>query len=459
MDIVHVHHPFLSGRLALHYCRPAQIPIIFTNHTRYDLYAQAYLPMMPQEISQGLLQAYMPSFCKAVDLVIAPSAGMEKVLRQFNVEGHIEVIPNGVDLTNFLKAQPLPRAEFGFKKNDILLVYAGRLAPEKNLPFLLESFAGIAQAVPEAHLLLLGSGIQQFEEELKTLASELGLNERVHFMGRIAYDQLPAYLAMCDVFVTASITEVHPLSVIEALGAGLPVMGIHSVGVSDTVQDGTTGLLATHDLPAFTAKLTRLCLDPSLRARMSASARKESSAYDIRRTTSLMMEQYEMLKHKYEPRKDDWSVQLQKLLDKIQLGQNIIPHPQDLQITQVKLPKPVARSTHNRKIGAWGEGVAADWLAEHGCEVLARNIRTPYGEIDIVARQGDVTLFVEVKTRTSNTMGLPEVSITKRKQKHMLSAAEHYAAEHEVDHWQIDVISVEGKPGTDPVVTHFENAL
>jgi len=112
---------------------------------------------------------------------------------------------------------------------------------------------------------------------------------------------------------------------------------------------------------------------------------------------------------------------------------------------------------HNQHIGAWGEQAAADWLAERGCEILARNVRTPYGEIDIVTRQGDSTIFVEVKTRTSDKMGLPEISITPRKQQHMLAAAEHYAARHEIDHWQIDVISVEGKPGMKPVITQFEN--
>jgi putative endonuclease len=112
---------------------------------------------------------------------------------------------------------------------------------------------------------------------------------------------------------------------------------------------------------------------------------------------------------------------------------------------------------HNQHIGAWGEQAAADWLAERGCEILARNVRTPYGEIDIVAQQGDITVFVEVKTRTSEKMGLPEISITPRKQQHMLAAAEHYAAQHEIDHWQIDVISVEGKPGMKPVITQFEN--
>jgi glycosyltransferase involved in cell wall biosynthesis len=315
MDIIHVHHPFLSGRLALKYSRSPQIPIVFTNHTRYDLYAQTYLPMIPEGMSQGLLQAYMPSFCEAVDLVIAPSAGMEKILRQLNVEGEIAVVPNGVDLKNFYEATPFPRAELGYKEDDILLVYAGRLAPEKNLPFLLKSFAGVAQAIPNAHLLLIGGGIQQYEEEIHSLASELELNQRVRFMGKIDYDKLPAYLVMCNIFVTASITEVHPLSVIEAMGAGLPVMGVRSVGVSDTVQDEITGLLATHDLSAFTAKLTRLCLSPSLRDQMSKSARTASSTYAIERTTHLMLEHYEKLKREYIPRRGNWAVRLQRLMD------------------------------------------------------------------------------------------------------------------------------------------------
>jgi len=315
MDIIHVHHPFLSGRLALKYSRSPQIPIVFTNHTRYDLYAQAYLPMVPEEMSQGLLQSYMTSFCEAVDLVIAPSAGMEKVLRQLNVTGNIAVVPNGVDLKNFYEAKPFSRAELGYKEDDILLIYAGRLAPEKNLPFLLRSFAGVAQTLPNVHLLLIGSGIQQFEEETRNLVGELELTQRVRFTGRIAYDELPAYLAMGNIFVTASITEVHPLSVIEAMGAGLPVMGVQSVGVGDTVQDEITGLLATHDLPAFTAKLTRLCLDPNLRAQMGESAREASSAYAIERTTGLMLEHYEKLKREYKPRKGNWAVRLQRLMD------------------------------------------------------------------------------------------------------------------------------------------------
>lgn len=120
---------------------------------------------------------------------------------------------------------------------------------------------------------------------------------------------------------------------------------------------------------------------------------------------------------------------------------------------------PAKLPTHNQRIGRWGESAAAEYLAAQGCQVLARNVRTPYGEIDLVAQREDVTLFVEVKTRTSASFGPPEVAVSARKQQHMLAAAEHYAAEHAIDHWQIDVIAVEGKPGMKPVITYFENAI
>jgi putative endonuclease len=114
---------------------------------------------------------------------------------------------------------------------------------------------------------------------------------------------------------------------------------------------------------------------------------------------------------------------------------------------------------HNQKVGKWGEDAVAAYLAERGYEILTRNARTPYGEIDIVAKQADIYVFIEVKTRTSNKMGLPEESVSPRKQAHMLACADHYAAENAIDHWQIDVISVEGKVGLEPKITHFENAI
>lgn len=115
--------------------------------------------------------------------------------------------------------------------------------------------------------------------------------------------------------------------------------------------------------------------------------------------------------------------------------------------------------THNQTIGRWGEDAAAQYLQEHGYEIVERNIRTPYGEIDIVARLEDVTFFVEVKARTSRRFGLPEEAITPRKRAHMFAAGQHYAEVHRIDTWQADVLAIEGVPGVKPRIEHFENVL
>lgn len=294
MDVVHVHHPFLSGRLALRYCKPSGIPIVFTNHTRYDLYAQAYLPMLPDQIGSSFLQAFLPSFCREVNLVIAPSEGLKRVLRELHVEGSIEVIPNGVELEPFQgELNSIPREELGIPGDHVILIYTGRLGPEKNLNFLLRAFAGAQSAWPEVSLLLVGRGSEK--ENLQDLSRRAGLGDNVRFTGMVPYEQIPRYLAAADAFVTPSVTEVHPLSVIEALAAGLPVVGIESPGVGDIIVNGHNGLLAAHDLAAFTAKLTRVVAERETRHRLQENARSSAQAYDIELTSAQVERQYERL--------------------------------------------------------------------------------------------------------------------------------------------------------------------
>ncbi len=115
--------------------------------------------------------------------------------------------------------------------------------------------------------------------------------------------------------------------------------------------------------------------------------------------------------------------------------------------------------THNQHVGRWGEDQAAHHLQAQGHHILARNVRTPYGEIDLITRRGEQTIFIEVKTRTNSAFGYPEEAITPRKQAHLLAACQHYAAEHAIDHWQIDVIAIQGKPGHTPHILHLENVL
>lgn len=316
MDIVHVHHPFLSGRLGLRYCRPLNIPVVFTNHTRYDLYAQAYLPGLPEQLGTTFLQAYLPSFCDAVDLVIAPSEGLREVLRGLGVKASIEVLPNGVDLALFREqVNPLARADLSVPAGDVLLIYVGRLGPEKNLVSLVRAFVGAHAAYPNTSLLLVGDGPER--DNLAYLVERNGLTDKVIFCGMVEYTKLPRYLAAADLFVTASVTEVHPLSVIEAMAAGLPVLGIRSPGIEDTVVDGETGVLSTDDLPSFTAQMARLVAEGETRRAMAGRARQGAERFAIDKTSTRLADRYEeLLRNRKPDRRRRWQILWRRITDR-----------------------------------------------------------------------------------------------------------------------------------------------
>jgi putative endonuclease len=123
---------------------------------------------------------------------------------------------------------------------------------------------------------------------------------------------------------------------------------------------------------------------------------------------------------------------------------------------------------HRQRIGGWGERVAAYYLEKKGYRILARNVRTPRGEIDLVAEWKDGVsaaslVFVEVKTRTNIQFGLPEEAVDARKLEHVFLSAEAYLegrSELNGQEWRIDVVAIQGRPGAkieDVIIEHFEN--
>jgi putative endonuclease len=115
-----------------------------------------------------------------------------------------------------------------------------------------------------------------------------------------------------------------------------------------------------------------------------------------------------------------------------------------------------------QSFGRWGETLAANYLSKKGYLILDRNVRTPYGEIDLVTVDGKVTVFVEVKTRRSSKYGFPEDAIDPLKIEHIINSARAYLQSHpEVrGDWRIDVIAIIGKVNDPPEeIEHFENAI
>ena len=101
-------------------------------------------------------------------------------------------------------------------------------------------------------------------------------------------------------------------------------------------------------------------------------------------------------------------------------------------------------SDHRRQLGKWGESVAAVHLEAKGFHIVDRNWRSTFGEIDIIARDGDELVFVEVKTRRGNRMGTPEEGLTREKAEKLRQLAQLYLAEMELDRdWRIDLVAIE----------------
>ncbi len=290
MDIVHCHHLFMSVEMAHRY---GNCPIVYTNHTRYDLYTGAYSPL-PQPAADAIMRQVWPEFTSYCDVIITPSASVRDVMRGFGVTQRIEIIPNGINLQPFINPPQLAqRAQFGIPADAVLLVYTGRLAAEKGLEKLISQVALAREIVPQVALLLVGKG--PVESKLRQQVSALNLEDAVIFAGAMPYEQIGGILAMADIYTTASVSEVHPLSVIEGMAAGLPVAAVASPGITDTVQHGQHGLLISR-AEGLAAPIVTLAASAENRRRMGQAAREASRSYEIERTVARTLELYQELR-------------------------------------------------------------------------------------------------------------------------------------------------------------------
>ncbi|MGI8748600.1 MAG: glycosyltransferase [Deinococcus sp.] len=274
LDIIHTMHPFLVGQLARAWGRWRDIPVVFTAHTQYEQYL--HYARMPRRAGKSLMRAHIVAFARQVDRVLVPGQAMATMLRSYGYGGGVTVLPNPVDLESFGGASGAGvRAEFGVPAQGPLVLSLGRLAPEKNLPALLEAFHLARRQRPELNLLVVGDGPSQ--AALHRLAGE-----GVNFAGGLPYSRVPALLAAADVFLTASESEVLPMSMIEALAAGAPLVAARSPAALDLVRPGENGLLSEASPPALAAALLS-ALEPGRLPGLREGARRSAGRYDVRR--------------------------------------------------------------------------------------------------------------------------------------------------------------------------------
>ncbi len=271
LDIVHTHHMFVIGLAAARYARRRSIPTVFTNHTNYGQFDAIIR-------SGGLFGLAVRRWFGVVSNLttgmVTPGQRMKAQLRGFGVRTEITTIPNAVDLSKFgapaAGAVAALRQRYGIGPDERVLLYVGRLSREKNLVFLLESLAPLLREEADVRAVFVGDG--KLRADLERASRALGVAGRTLFTGYVPFEQVHDYFYLGDMFVTASLSEVFPLTVIEGLAASLPVVAIDAVGTGDIVEDGQNGLLVSEDQEEFAAATRRLLQDHDLRRRLSTGA-------------------------------------------------------------------------------------------------------------------------------------------------------------------------------------------
>jgi glycosyltransferase involved in cell wall biosynthesis len=294
LDVIHTHHPVLLGQTAAAKARDYNLPLIFTFHTQYQEYTH-YFPI-PQEQVQEFLKTtvinWLRDYMRKCQHIIIPSESMRTILvNEFGLMDRFTVIPTGIDITPFKKANGSEiRSQWNWP-NDKVIISAGRLAEEKNWVTLLNAFAIVLKSQPNVRLVLLGDGPQA--DALKQLTSELGIADRVTFFGKVPFEEMPNYLKAADLFAFASITETQGLVTLEAMAAGLPVVAVDAAGTKDILENDKQGFLTENDPQDLANRIIELVQNPSLMSKFKSAALRRSRAFDNIRLARKMLKVYE----------------------------------------------------------------------------------------------------------------------------------------------------------------------
>ncbi|GAB6157454.1 glycosyltransferase family 4 protein [Desulfotomaculum varum] len=290
-DVIHVHSPFLLGRLGAKVAKKLGVPLVFTFHTLYDQYTH-YVPIA-RELSKGITRKICVDFCNRCDLVITPTENISRHIRSMGVTSPIKWLPTGIKLSEFADLdRNWLKQTFALEEQTILLS-VGRAGKEKNIPFLLECFAQICRHNPNVILILVGDGPEL--ENLKSYAQNLGITQKVIFTGKLARDKLVKAYGGADLFVFASMTETQGIVIAEAKAAGLPVVAVDAYGVSDMVVNGEDGYLVPPEIESFVNKVNLLTENKTLRKKMSNQALLNVQRLSSRKCAEKLVAYYESL--------------------------------------------------------------------------------------------------------------------------------------------------------------------
>jgi glycosyltransferase involved in cell wall biosynthesis len=258
-DLVHVVSPGPNGAGASLLARLLELPVVGSYHTELAAYAGLRSRQKQLELFAARL---LQRFYGACEIVLSPSPASDERIRSLGIAAErIRRWDRGVDLKCFGPA----RREANLLPGGVNVLYAGRVATEKGIELLADSFLAARGRDERLHLAVAGGGPEE-----PALRERLG--EHATFLGWLDRDEIARAYASADVFMFASKTDTFGQVVLEAQASGLPVIAVDAGGPASLIEHGRTGLLVPPDADALASALLTLARRPSLRRHLSRGA-------------------------------------------------------------------------------------------------------------------------------------------------------------------------------------------
>jgi glycosyltransferase involved in cell wall biosynthesis len=291
-DVVHIHTPFVAHYAGVALAQKLNLPVIESYHTFFEEYLYHYVPFVPRSLMRMLARRVTVSQCRAVDRLISPSRAMLAALTAYGVQTAIDVLPTGLDAKQFRLGDGARfREKYGIPADRPTLLYVGRVAHEKNIDFLLQMFAHVLIAIPNALLIIAGEGPAR--EHLRVQARRLRQPDAVMFIGYLDRETelLDCYRAG-DLFVFASRTETQGLVLLEAMAQGTPVVSTMHMGTRDVLEHARGVQLVDEDEVAFARATTTLLGDAPARKQLSQLAPLDAAKWSARDMAERLLKTY-----------------------------------------------------------------------------------------------------------------------------------------------------------------------
>lgn len=286
-DVIHIQLLLGIGQAAMFFGRRYDIPVVTTSHAMAEnLMDNLKRAAAFSKPINYLISDFGRRFHSRADVITSPTkSGLDSFGKHASkITKNVEIISNGIDLTEYGPAQPDPAIyeKFGLPTDKKIVTYIGRVDAEKHLSVLVQAFKIVRESI-DAHLLIVGDGVDR--ECLVELVDELDMNECVTFAGRVSDEDKLLLEHVGTMYAITSPAELQSIATLEAMACGQPIVAVDAGALAELCHDGENGyLFELDDSEQMAEKMSAILNDDKLRELFSKESLKIAQRHDLEYT-------------------------------------------------------------------------------------------------------------------------------------------------------------------------------